>query len=57
MKSNIILEAVIDPLTDKIAGYKVIKLVNRSSPEIGSQLSAIDLQRYRPFEIRLPSKK
>jgi hypothetical protein len=36
MKSNIILEAVIDPLTDKVAGYKVMKLVNRTVPEIGS---------------------
>ena len=61
MKSNIILEAVIDPCTRKLFGYEVIKLVNRTSPEIGSVLAATDLQRYQydgeSFEIRLPSKK
>ena len=61
MKTNLILEAVVDPATQNVVCYKVVKLVNRYFPEVGRECSVADIEFYaksgEPFEIRFPKKK
>ena len=61
MAGKMILEAVMDKqMTPQVSHYRVVKLVDRSQPAIGSKITPGQLEEIRPsqcqYEIRLPKK-
>ena len=61
MAGKMILEAVMDKsMTPKVLYYRVVKLVDRSLPAIGSKITQEQLEEIHPsqcqYEIRLPKK-